>query len=109
MSEKSFMFAIAAGVNPQNYLSCLAERNRALHLHDRITNRLCSALQCNRRDLDMAILKERASAMMPHGIYAAIAELYEAELFLDKTSTLLEIAEDIRAAQVNADLQNIEC
>jgi len=103
------MFTIAAGVNPQNYLSCLAERNRALHLHDRVTNKLCHALDCNRRDLDMAILKARASGRTPQGVRAAIAELNEAELFLDKTSTLLEIAEDIRAAQVNADLQNIEC
>lgn len=103
------MFAITAGVNPQNYLSCLSERNRALHLHDRVTNKLCAALQCNRRDLDMAILKARASGRISHGISTAIAELNEAELFLDKTSTLLEIAEDIRSAQVNADLQDIEC
>jgi hypothetical protein len=39
----------------------------------------------------------------------ALKEFQEAEIYLDESSMLLEIAEDIRTAQVNADLKNIEC
>jgi hypothetical protein len=103
------MFTISKGVDPRNYLSCLVERNRALHLHDRATSRLCTVLSCPRRNLDMVILNQRGSRQMPERIRSAIEELNQADILLDRASTLLEIAEDIRTARVNTDLQNIDC
>jgi len=103
------MFAIAPGVHTHNYLSCLAEHNRALHLHDNVTKKICTLLSCNRRDLDMTVLKERSGGQMTESSRKIIKEFHEAELLLDKTSTLLEIAEELRASRLNAAHKNIDC
>lgn len=103
------MFAIAPGVDPHNYLSCLAEHNRALHLHDHVTKKICTLLSCNRRDLDMAVLKERSGGQIPESSRKVISEYYEAEILLDKTSSLLEVAEELRASRLNAAHKKVDC
>jgi len=57
----------------------------------------------------MTVLKERSGGQMTESSRKIIKEFHEAELLLDKTSTLLEIAEELRASRLNAAHKNIDC
>lgn len=66
-------------------------------------------MSCTKIAVAMCGIRERSRKPVPQSIRKAIDDLNQAERFLDGASTLLEIAEDIRAASLNSDLRKINC
>ena len=96
--------------SPSDYLACLCERNRALLVHDRAEQHLCSLLLCSRQQLDRRLLEHKGSTRRSPTVLQAEMALHKAERELDEASTLLDLAEAIRSQrQLDGDLQLIDC
>lgn len=96
--------------SPSDYLACLCERNRALLVHDRAEQHLCSLLLCTRLQLDRRLLEHKSSTRRSPTVIQAEMALHKAERELDEATELLEMAEAIRSQkQLDKDLQTIDC
>jgi hypothetical protein len=103
------MYKLASAAVPADFLSCLTERNRALHLQNRAEKKLCGLLLCSRGQVDERLLQHRSSGRTSPSVMAAAAELHKAEQLLAKADELLDLAIDLRARQLDEDFRHIDC
>ena len=104
------MYQLSAAAVPNDYLSCLCERNRALALHDRAEKKLCDLLLCSRGQVDHRLLQHRSSGRVSPAVMMAAAELQRCEALLSKADELLDLATTIKnTRQLDDDLRAIEC